>query len=241
MTGFKSTQNVIVYTSLALFAIAYLLTVASGLNPLLAFFWNLLSAFDINLQLLPDSLVTSPAILLASLVDSLVFALMAVALASYFFEFVKQINIRNRFVLSKVRRLQQHVIIVPYNDFAHALAKDLESSNVKSVIIVQTEADAHKLYRLGIPAIVGNSKAVDAFNIAGIDRAKYVIAASDDDIENAMITVTAKSANARARIISRVERFEDIAKLDSAGAYRMIMPEVTAGTELAETIAGRSM
>ena len=237
MAGFRSTQNTIIYTSLALFLIAYLLTVASGLDPFLAFFWNLLSAFDINLQLLPNSLVTRPSILLASLIDSLVFALMAVALASFFFEFVKQINIRNRIVMSRVKKLKQHAIIVPYNEFALALAKDLESSDIKSVIIAQTEADAHKLYRMGIPAVVGNSKEIDAFNIAGIDRAKYVIAAADDDIENAMITVTAKSANARARIISRVEKFEDIAKLDSAGARRMIMPEITAGMELAEAIA----
>ncbi len=55
-------------------------------------------------------------------------------------------------------------------------------------------------------------------------------------MQNALISVTAKSANARAKIISRVTDYDNISKIKSAGAFRMIMPEITTGTEIGKEI-----
>jgi voltage-gated potassium channel len=224
-----------------IFAVSFLLLVAAGVNPFIAMIWNVLASLDVGYAIIPQNFVSTPLVLFANLLDSFTFALIAVVLAAFFFDFIKQINIRKRFVMSRVSRMKNHIIIVPYNNFAMSLHKELKDAGEKCVIITEKESDAHRIYRQNDLAVVGDPKRVEAFTIAGIGRAKYVIACADEDLQNAMITVTAKSANARAKIISRVNNIESISKLGSAGAFRMIMPEITTGTEIGDEIVKRVM
>ncbi len=235
----KSPTMILLYVAFILFMISLTLVASTGVAPAIAIIWTLLSSLDIDYPLLPMGSVNTPFVLFANLLDAIIFALLAVSLATFFFEFIKQINITKRMTLSHVRRLKQHVIIVPYNDFAHHIIKELRAENIPTVVITDNETEAHKLYRQNVLAVVGDPKQLEAFTLAGIGSAKYVIACDDDDVQNAMIIVTAKSANARAKIISRVSSVDNIPKLDSAGAYRMIMPEITTGNEMAMEIANR--
>jgi voltage-gated potassium channel len=235
----KTTPFFLLTIATLVFAISFLLLIAAGVNPLIALIWNLLASLDVGYAIIPNALVSTPFVLVANLLDSFTFALLAVVLAAFFFEFIKQINIRKRFVMARVNRVKNHIILVPFNSFTRSLSKELREAGEKCVIITNDETDAHRLYRQNELAIVADPKRVEAFNIAGIGRAKYVIACADEDLENALITVTAKSANARAKIISRVNNIESISKLGSAGAFRMIMPEITTGTDIGAEIIRR--
>ncbi|MFI5412730.1 MAG: potassium channel family protein [Candidatus Micrarchaeales archaeon] len=236
---YKNAPLFLITLASLLFVVTYLMLIASGVDPFIALIWNVLASLDVNFALLPSTLISKPFVLLASFLDAFIFALFAVALAAIFFDFIKQINIKKRFVISKIRKVKQHIIIVPFNNFALSLAKELKAAGQTCVIITENETDSHRVYRQNDLAIVGDPKNIEAYNIAGIGRAKYVIACADEDLQNALISVTAKSANARAKIISRVTDYDNISKLKSAGAFRMIMPEVTAGTELGGEIIKR--
>ncbi len=235
----RRTSNILLASALIIFVASYLLLLYSGANPILALIWNVLASLDVNLALLPSSVASQPLVIVASFFDAFVFALMAVVLASLFLDFTKQINIRKRFTMSKIRRTKQHIILVPFNSFAKHLGKELAKIGHTCVFITENETEAGRLYRQNELALVGDPKTIEAFNAAGIGRAKYVITCAEDDITNALISVTAKSANIRAKIIARLNNFDNIQKLKSAGAYRMIMPEVTAGTEIGNEIAKR--
>ena len=236
MRAYNRTLTILLLTAAVLFAASYIMLIAAGVDPAIGLVWNVLSSLDINLNLLPATLSLSPLVLTANLLDAFTFALVAVALAAMFFDVIKQINFTKRVMLTKVRGIREHIIMVPYNNFTQSLNKELKASGQKTVLITESEAEARKLYRRGELVIVADPKDIETFNAAGIGRAKYVIACSEKDIENALISITAKSANPKAKIISRVGDFENISKLNSAGAYRMIMPEVTAGTEIGEEI-----
>lgn len=240
MAYFKTTLLVLLAICAMLFAVSFGMLVAAGIAPGIALIWNVLTTLDVNFDLLPASVATNNVfVFAASLLDAFIFALLAVALAALFFDVITRINIRRRIYLSKARKLSDHVIIVPFNNFAHALASELQERGQKRVTIAKTEEDLNRLYRSGELALIGDPETVGIFEVANIARAKYVVACSDSDIENALITVTAKSAAGRTRIISRVASMENIPKLGNAGAYRMVMPEVAAGEELGTELVNR--
>lgn len=240
MAYFKTTLLVLLAICSLLFFVSFGMLIAAGIAPGIALIWNVLTTLDVNFDLLPASVATNNVFVFsASLLDAFIFALLAVALAALFFDTIKRINIRRRIHLSKARKLSDHVIIVPFNNFARAMAAELQEKGQKRVTIAKTEEDLNRLYRLGELALIGDPETVGIYEVASVSRAKYVIACSDSDIENALITVTARSAGGRTRIISRVSSMENIQKLGNAGAYRMIMPEVSAGEELGEELVKR--
>ena len=42
---------------------------------------------------------------------------------------------------------------------------------------------------------MGDLRSIETFEIAGIDRARCVVACGKDDIQNALVSITAKTAN----------------------------------------------
>jgi voltage-gated potassium channel len=239
MAGYGKTEQMLLAVALVLFAISYLMLVLSGANPFIALIWGLLSSFDVGLSILPTSVSAQPLAFIASLLDAFIFALITVVIAALFFDFIKQINLTKRMVISRIKNIKQHIILVPYNQFAYNLNKELKSIGEKTVIITTNEVDAQKLYRGGDLAIVADPKNIETFLASGIGRAKFVIACDDDDVQNALISITAKSANPKAKIISRIANLDDISKLKNSGALRMIMPEVSTGLEIGNEIAKR--
>ncbi len=237
---FKSAPFILIFSALTLFAISFDLLLLAGVQPWLDLMWNVLSSLDVNYQMLPQAVSESPLVFTASLVDAFIFAALAVALAALFFDFLKRINLSERRVIARIRGLRGHVILVPYNNFADYLSAELKNVGVECVIIAERESEVRSLHARRQMALVGDPKSTEIFRTAGLARAKYVIACSDDDVQNALITVTAKSVSQKAKIMSRITDIENISKLGRAGAYRMIMPEVTAGTDIAGEIVRRS-
>ena len=237
MAYFRTTLLVLLGICAALFVLAFGLVVVGGIDPGIGLIWNVLSALDVNFALLPASVSTSnPYVFAASLIDAFIFALLAVVLAALFFDAIKRFNVRERLLTSRIRKLRDHVIIVPFNNFAQSLAAELAQMGQKRVTIAKSESDLGKIYRLGELGLVGDPETVEIFEIANAPESRYIVTCSENDIENALITVTAKTASAHSKIVSRVSSIENISKLGSAGAYRMVMPEVTAGEELGEQL-----
>lgn len=239
MAEYGRTEQVLLAVALVLFALSYLMLLLAGSDPFIAFIWNLLSSFDVGLTILPLSVAEQPLVVIATVLDAFIFALMTVVIAALFFNFIKQINLTKRIVLSRIKQIKQHIIIVPYNRFAYSLNKELKSIGEKTVIVTTNEAEARRLYRRGDLAVVADPKNMETFYVSGIGRSKFVIACDDDDVQNALISITAKSANPKAKIISRISNLDNMAKLKNAGALRMIMPEVSTGIEIGNEIAKR--
>ena len=233
-------MRMLFYSIILLFVAALLLTLASGVKFYIALVWNILSMLNVSYPLLlPFSLGENAYVLAADILDTIAFALLTVVLATLFFNFIKKVNIRSRIIDAKVAKVGGHVILAPYNRFSLYLAQEMKKEGMDAVVVVASEKDRMEMHRHSILSVVGDIKSVDAFIDAGAERAKRVVACSDSDIENALITITAKTANPSIEVVSRVSSEDDISKIGSAGALRMVMPEITVGAEIGDVLAKR--
>ena len=71
---------------------------------------------------------------------------------------------------------------------------------------------------------------------AGVERARGIVATLDDDKANLFVTLTARSMNANARIISRVIEPETAAKMTRAGANMTVSPNMIGGKRMANEL-----
>lgn len=236
----RSTIRSIIYMLAFFFAVATLTTIAAGVDLKIAVLWNVLSALNVDLPIIPyNAMAQSDAILFANTIDTFIFAMLTVILASWFFNFIRTFSLRRGIIISKVKKLREHVILVPYNSFSVAMSRQIAAAGMKRVTIVENEREADQLYAQNELSVIGDRRTVEAYQAAQIDKASYLMICGEDDVENALVAVTAKSTNPRIRIIARVKTEEDIPKVGRAGVYRMILPEVTAGNRIGEELVKR--
>ena len=235
----SNTNYIIAAVAAVLFVVSVLITIAAGVGAGVALVWNVLASLYIYYDLIPANLVNTPPIFVASLLDAFVFALFAVFLATWFTELIRSINISERFALSRIKRLKNHVIIVPYNSFSMTLVEEMQRAGMEFVVMAGDQLQAARLYSKKVLAVVGTVRGEDSFKNAGIERASYVIACEDDDVKNALIAIAARDANHSISVLSRVIEEENMPKLDKAGASWVIIPSVTAGVSIGNEIVKR--
>jgi voltage-gated potassium channel len=241
----NKTLYVFIILIAGLFTISFLSALDSGVGTFRAFVWSLLDTLDVSYPgIIPYSLgMVDPYILIGDVAGALAFALMAVALAGWFFDFIHHVNIKEKRTLSKIRKIKDHTIIAPFNKFAEALIEDMDSAGKSYVVLTDDERDARYLYEKSKLVLVGTIESVELLKAANIDRAQNIVLCSDDDTRNLLVAVTVKSLNSKVHIISRAEKEEDLPKLSRSGVHRVILPEVTAGIDvgnkLREVVVGK--
>ena len=198
--------TIIAYSSIILFIAAVVLTAASGLGIAVAIVWNALLALDIEYYKLPLSVAENPFLVAASIIDVIVFTLLAVWLAALFFEFIKGLGIRERFQERKIRGFRGHVIITSMNRLGELVSVKLKEKGMKHVFIVQSQEELEKADELGVFAVMGNPTIKETLIKAGIGNAAYIVACSDDDIKNSMIAISAKAVESRCRLHSNAAK-----------------------------------
>lgn len=239
MVNLKRTHYGMILLVITLFVASVAISVYAGIGLRVAFLDSALDSLQVSYNLIVFSYASNPLVLVAKLLDALIFPILTVLLATWFFEFINNINLRERLVLSKINKLEDHVIVAPYNNLGRAILSELKKSGIKSVVIVQSKKELFQLYRENELAIRGDLRDLQTFEIARVGKARGVVACGKDDIENALIAITAKTANPSAKIISRANKEENIKGLQSAGAYRILIPERSAGEEMGKEISKR--
>ena len=220
------------------FAISFFSALISGVSIFRALIWSVLDMLDVTYpNIIPYSLgVSNLFILVGDVAGALAFALMAVALAGWFFDFIHHVNIKEKRTISRIKNMRKHTIIAPFNKFAEALIGDMDAAGKPYVILTDDERDARYLYERSKLVLVGTIGSVELLKAAGIDNAGTVILCSDDDTRNSLIAVTVKSLNSRVHVITRAEKEEDLPKLIRSGAHRVVLPEIAAGVEIGEKL-----
>jgi voltage-gated potassium channel len=77
--------------------------------------------------------------------------------------------------------------------------------------------------------IHGDAKGRDVLLSAGIERARGICIVIDNDLDNLSITVTARSLNAKLKIITRAGQRRYADSLRKSGADEVIIPEYLGG------------
>jgi voltage-gated potassium channel len=133
-----------------------------------------------------------------------------------------------------IQHLQDHFIICGFGRVGRRVAEELATAGIPyAVLDFNPEALAVARER-GVPLIEGNGTEDADLRRAGLERARGIIAASDSDVDNLYITLSARAARRDLTIVARASDAEAEKKLMLAGADRVVQPYSTAGVEMAK-------
>lgn len=136
----------------------------------------------------------------------------------------------------KVQNVNGHVIICGYGIVGQKIADVLAEHNLPFVVIDNTESRAAKLKELGLNVIEGDATHSRTLKSAGIENAKAIAIAVDDDAKSLFIVLTARDLNKKIFITARANDEFVREKLIEAGADYVAMPQKAASKEIVKEL-----
>lgn len=142
-------------------------------------------------------------------------------------------------VMSKFQKTVDHVVVCGFTNVSESIFDELRERNTPFIIIEENESLVMHLKGLGYDVLHGDPTNKMALEQANLPRAAAVIAATDSDATNTLITLTARELRDQSeahtfRIIARVEDEENIVKVQHVGADEVISPSTIGGRMMAE-------
>jgi voltage-gated potassium channel len=132
-------------------------------------------------------------------------------------------------------KLKNHVILVGEGGIARNTAEELAGRGIPFVQVIAADGDPASTEH---PVIRGDSSEDPVLREAGIDDAQMVIAARDDDGENAFIALAAKDLNPSIKVLAVASSARAIRRLGLARADIVFAPTVVGSRLLANLIEG---
>jgi voltage-gated potassium channel len=134
----------------------------------------------------------------------------------------------------EITNLHDHYIICGAGRVGRSVARELERKRAPFVIL-DTNTQKLETYAAGWLSTIGDATSESTLREVGIDRARGLVAAATTDATNIYIVLTARSLNAKLKIIARAS--EDAAQkhLMTAGATSVISPYDFAGHRIAQS------
>jgi voltage-gated potassium channel len=132
-----------------------------------------------------------------------------------------------------IDRLSQHIIVCGYGRVGRRAVEEFRLAEAPYVVLDFSDDAVTHAREQDVPFIRGNGAVDEDLERAGIDRARGLIVASDDDADNLYITLSAKARRPDLTVIARASREDAERKLRLAGADRVVTPYTTAGRVMA--------
>jgi voltage-gated potassium channel len=136
-----------------------------------------------------------------------------------------------------IRNLQDHVIVCGYGRVGRSALNMLRESSDSVVVIDQDEALVSEVREQSIAAVWGDATRDDTLREAGIERAGGLIASAGNDADNLFIVLSARTLNPKLHIVARTVNPENEAKMQRAGADRVVSPYQIGGRQMANILS----
>lgn len=140
---------------------------------------------------------------------------------------------RKRKMERDVSKLDDHIILCGFGRVGRGTWRTLRTSEVPVVVIEATPDRTEAARSAGALVIQGDATHNDVLELAGIERARALIACVADDSDNLVIALSAKSMRPELRIICRATELESERKLRLAGADAVVAPQAVGAERLA--------
>lgn len=132
-----------------------------------------------------------------------------------------------------IDELRDHIIVCGYGRVGRRATEEFRGSGIPYVVLDHSD-EAIAAARVNDDLFIqGDGGSEDDLTRAGIDRARGLIVASDDDADNLYITLSAKTRRPDMTVIARASSEDAERKLKLAGADRVVTPYTTAGRVMA--------
>lgn len=137
---------------------------------------------------------------------------------------------------SQLELLDDHVIVVGFSDMTEPIIEEL--GGVDFIVITRNEEKARRLRNRDIDVVVADPSDEEPLRQVGIERARALVAATDDDAQDALAILTARELNPGLNIVAAATERQNEKKLKRAGASTVVSPAVIGGHLLAQSALG---
>ena len=128
----------------------------------------------------------------------------------------------------KVSRMKNHIVLCGFSDTTRVLLRSLPREQV--LVVVKKGETAEALTALGVPVLHGDYEEI--LRQAGVAESRVVVAASDEDSENAFIRLSSKHVAPSIPVVATVSSQENQNKLREVKADHMISPALLSAAEI---------
>jgi voltage-gated potassium channel len=136
-----------------------------------------------------------------------------------------------------IELLDDHVVVLGYGDLTEPLLEELNA--VVDFVVITPDSDAAaRLRTRDVHVVVGDPSDEEPQHSAGIEHARAVVVATNDDAQDALAILTARQLGTDVRIVAAATDRENTEKLRRAGADAVISPAVIGGHLLVESALG---
>jgi voltage-gated potassium channel len=133
---------------------------------------------------------------------------------------------------------ENHVVVLGYGDLTEPLVEELGTGDTDFVVVTTDTDRAARLRDRDIDVLVGDPSDEEPLEDAGIEHARAIIAATNDDAGDAFAILTARELNPTARIVAAATNRDNVEKLRRAGADTVVSPAVIGGRLLVRSAFG---
>jgi voltage-gated potassium channel len=134
---------------------------------------------------------------------------------------------------ARVQSMTGHFILCGFGRVGREIAHEFVVEKVPFVVVDINPSSLDLAQREGHPTVAGSATEVEVLREAGIERARGLITATDDDATNVFVTLSARVLRADLLIVARANREDSEVKLRFAGANRVISPYYIGGKRMA--------
>lgn len=138
----------------------------------------------------------------------------------------------------EIDRLDDHFIVCGSGDTAVYAGEELQAVRRPFVLVCE---DAERVGSLrqrlqDAPVVVGDPAGDETLRSAGIERAAGILACTDSDKDNLIVTLTARQLNPGIRIVSQVSDVAQEQKVRKVGADSVVSPTFIGGLRIASEV-----
>ena len=143
--------------------------------------------------------------------------------------------LRRRSMQRAIGTLSDHIIVCGIGTTGRHIATELKAVGIPFVVV---DAKGELLDELAeefgddLLYVVGDATDDHVLELAGVERARGVISALNDDKSNLFVTISARALNPTARIVAKSIEPSTEAKLRRAGANAVVAPNYIGGVRL---------
>jgi voltage-gated potassium channel len=132
-----------------------------------------------------------------------------------------------------IEALREHYIICGFGRVGRRVADEFRHEGAPFVVLDFSPEAKAAAREADVLFLEGNGTDDEDLRNAGLERARGLVAASDDDADNLYITLSARAANPNLLIVARASNEDASRKLRLAGADRIVQPYQAAGRVMA--------
>ncbi len=139
-----------------------------------------------------------------------------------------------RRMLKKIDQLRDHVIVCGAGRMGSQVAREFRREGLDVVVVEQETVGAERAAERGFLVVEGDAGSNEVLRRAGVERARCLVTSVDDDATNLFVVLSARELNERLFIVARANVEATEAKLQKAGADRVLWPYGISGRRMAQ-------